>query len=97
MENRRFAVDILKKALIIRVQLNSLIKSDGGNGPMKSGNLLFSKVPIPAKHSRDEGKLDFVRFANLQSAFSFSQTTKGEQTDEQENFYVRIGDRGASG
>ena len=54
-ENRRFAVDILKKALIIRVQLNSLIKSDGGNGPMKSGNLLFSKVPIPAKRSKDEG------------------------------------------
>ena len=40
-ENRRFAVDILKKALIIRVQLNSLIKSDGGNGLMKSGNLLL--------------------------------------------------------
>ena len=32
-----------------------LIKSDGGNGPMKSGNLLFSKVPIPAKRSKDEG------------------------------------------
>ena len=45
----------MKKALIIRVQLNSLIKSDGGNGPMKSGNLLFSKVPIPAKRSKDEG------------------------------------------
>ena len=45
---------------------------------MKSGNLLFSKVPIPAKRSKDEGKLDFVRFAGLQSAFSFSRTTKGE-------------------
>lgn len=38
---------------------------------MKSGNLLFSKVPIPAKQSKDEGKLDFVRFANRQSAFFF--------------------------
>ena len=64
---------------------------------MKSGNLLFSKVPIPAKQSKDEGKLDFVRFAGMQRAFSFSQTTKGEQTDEQENFYIRIGDRGTSG
>lgn len=61
----------MKKDLIIGMQLNSLIKSDGGNGPMKSGNLLFSKVPIPAKQSKDEGKLDFVRFANRQSAFFF--------------------------
>ena len=54
-KNRHIAVDILKKVHIIGIQPNSLIKSDGGNGPMKSGNLLFSKVPIPAKRSKDEG------------------------------------------
>ncbi len=45
---------------------------------MKSGNLLFCKVPIPAKQSKDEGKPDFVRFAGMQSAFSFPRMTKGE-------------------
>ena len=49
-------LDIRGGFCIIEVQLNSLIKSGGGNGPMKPGNLLHSKVPNPAKESKDEGE-----------------------------------------
>jgi hypothetical protein len=35
-------------------QLNSLIKSGGGNGPVKPGNLQDRKVPNPARKSADE-------------------------------------------
>ena len=54
--NQNFSLDFSGGFCIIRVQLNSLIKSGGGNGPMKPGNLLHSKVPNPAKESKDEGE-----------------------------------------
>ena len=44
-------LDIRGGFCIIEVQLNSLIKSGGGNGPMKPGNL-FIKVPNPAADER---------------------------------------------
>jgi hypothetical protein len=37
--NQNFSLDFSGGFCIIRVQLNSLIKSGGGNGPMKPGNL----------------------------------------------------------
>ena len=54
--NKNFSLDFSGGFCIIRIQLNSLIKSGGGNGPMKPGNLLKSKVPNPAKESKDEGE-----------------------------------------
>ena len=50
--NQNFSLDFSGGFCIIRVQLNSLIKSGGGIGPMKPGNLpgvqAHGKVLIPA-------------------------------------------------
>ena len=42
-----------KSAKIAVEKSNTLIKSGGGNGPMKPGNLQC-KVPNPARKSKDE-------------------------------------------
>ena len=46
-------IDISCKTAIILYELHtSLIKSGGGNGPMKPGNLAEAKVPNPAANER---------------------------------------------
>ena len=45
-----------------------LIKSGGGNGPMKPGNLRKRKVPNPAKQSKDEDR-EFVPCRSRQGVF----------------------------
>ena len=52
-KNVETGLDKLKKMCKIYVQLHiSLIKSGGGNGPMKHGNLAKAKVPNPAANER---------------------------------------------
>ena len=51
-------IDKFKKESIIVTQLHtSLIKSGGGNGPMKPGNLMKIKVPNPAAKTKDEDSI----------------------------------------
>ena len=47
--------------------LNNLIKSGGGTGPLKPGNLTKVKVPIPAVSPRDEEIILIFDFQTLDS------------------------------
>ena len=52
-KNQEKTVDNFEKILIIYKEIAySLIKSGGGNGPMKPGNLAEAKVPNPAANER---------------------------------------------
>ena len=52
-ENYEIRVDFLmKNGRIYKEIAYSLIKSGGGNGPMKPGNLADAKVPNPAANER---------------------------------------------
>ena len=52
--SRKKILDKYRITCIMMAQLNSLIKSGGGNGPVKPGNLQDRKVPNPARKSADE-------------------------------------------
>ena len=49
-----------KTDIMQKEKLHSLIKSGGGNGPMKPGNLHFCKVPNPAVVYREMRDLRLI-------------------------------------
>ena len=74
----------------------NLIKSGGGTGPMKPGNLRLQGAKSGGKLSADEEKL-FVRFVCDEALF-LCQNMKGMCIYEhEENLYIRIRNRRSSG
>ena len=95
LDKRNFAVIILRKT-------EHLIKSGGGNGPVKPGNLRkrgaksggdYREMRLISKNFNPSVTTDF--FVDMTRSV-FSEKNNGGKRNEQKTVYIRIRNRGTS-
>ena len=110
--NDKISLDKRHKPVIMHYTIEHLIKSGGGNGPVKPGNLQICKVPIPAVRRKmrlntaqvraPENPGRFLTHESSDQTVSFLYDGYGlysirRKKNEPLLFYIRIRYRRASG